>query len=158
MSITINDREPSMMGLPSGRVVTSGKAWELILPQADAERLVASWVIHAPYAHPMWSNYLLEVVTLRDGLEPPVKHRYLERATHEMHLTVLHPGSVPVLDGRNTEMRPLNFAAQLTLLSDEHARVLLKPAVMDVIEGRLNPDTDFVRMWADRFGDNMMRK
>lgn len=148
------------------------KAWQLDTPALLAKRqieaansaVVSQWIVQAPWAHAFWANYWLCMVHLRpiDRGEGPIETKlYLEGATHELWLYAISPeatfgaifetGDVPFLT-------PINFAAQLVVPGgDPEARELLETAAADVLAMRLNPDTDWVRQWAARFGDNMMK-
>jgi hypothetical protein len=58
---------------------------------------------------------------------------------------------------RNYLLQPVNFAAQFIEASDELAHRRVCAAVQEICNGVLCPDTDFIRQWAQRFGDNMMK-
>lgn len=127
---------------------------------------VASWIIQAPWAHPIWNSYWLHVTHLRPidrgdkGIFEPTF--YLEGATHELWLYALNPEFRAEDIARTVEpfgscLTPINFAAQLKLDSDAAAAELARKTADDVLRMRLNPDTDFIRQWAERFGANMVK-
>jgi hypothetical protein len=125
---------------------------------------VASWIIQAPWAHPVWNSYWLHFVHLRpidrgEGVIPTIF--YLEGATHELWLYALDPETPLEISIGNEKMpavlTPKNFASQLILESDEAAIELARSTAKDVLEARLNPDTDAVRAWWARFGENMRK-
>jgi hypothetical protein len=127
---------------------------------------VASWVIQAPWAHPCWFNYWLHVVHLRpiDRGDGPIETIfYLDGATHEIWLYALNP-DVPLAEivseakPHEALLDPKNFASQLKLDSDEAAVDLARETACDILFARLNPDTDAIQQWWDRFGDNMRRR
>jgi hypothetical protein len=66
------------------------------VPEAAESVPEASWLLTAPHAHPVWSQYVLVVVRLRDnvpGFSPPV--REFPSATHELDLFALRPDIAP---------------------------------------------------------------
>lgn len=126
---------------------------------------VAAWIIQAPWAHPLWHSYWLHIVHLRpiDRGEGPIPTKfYLEGASHEIWLHALNP-EIPlaeiVAEAKPHEciLTPKNFASQMILESDAAAIDLARDAARDVLEGRLNPDTDAISQWRARFGDNMRK-
>jgi hypothetical protein len=146
-----------------------GRAWQCDLraaamasgidPEADCSG--AAWLIEAPAAHPVWHSYWLHCVYLRPNTVRgalPTKW-YLEGATHELWLWALDPDQprAPMLQrGAVKYLTPSNFAAQFIAADDATAAQRIRDAVTDICQGRLSPDTDYRRMWADRFGDNML--
>jgi hypothetical protein len=144
-----------------------GRAWS-IDPQriwekhGDTDAQVANWVIEAPYAHPVWHSYWLALIHLQPmpGVLEPTKI-YVPGATHEFWLYALDPdrrrGDLIDQLGVPRVLTPINFAAQIVCASDDVARALILSAVMEVVEGRLSPDTDHRSVWAQRFGGAMLR-
>lgn len=115
-----------------------------------------SWIASAAYAHPMWSHYWIFGVALREapGVPPPVIH--LAGATHEVLVVALDPKYPPAIDVFPRFLTPFNFAGQFIASSDDDAAARIRQAVQDVIDGTLNPDTDFRRLWVQRFsGSNL---
>lgn len=148
----------------------AGKAWkgdiEAMRVSAKAKRgedaTVCCWVVEAAWAHPLWHSYWLVLIHLRSlpNQKREIKF-YLEGATHELWLYALDPDKPrqEMLDtGRMKLLTPMNFSAQIIEDSDQVAAYLIEQAVKDICAGKLNPDTDFIRQWAQRFGDNMMLK
>lgn len=145
-----------------------GRAWALdvramadkrdIQPGSDLS--VAGWLIEAPFAHRVWHSYWLVVVSLTQSKFNPVEPIiHLPGATHELWLYALDPQQPRqniFRKGIPDCLFPMNFAAQLI---DTNAGVTdrLREAAVDILEGRLSPDTDWIRVWATRFGDNMLR-
>lgn len=149
-----------------------GKAWRVDLQAlrdkslsplvADSDALVDMWIIEAAYAHPIWHSYCMSLVHLRplQSLDspPPIKH--VKDATHEMVLRALDPQKnreEMIKSGRVHCLYPINFAAQMTQESDAAATKLIEQAVLDICWAKLHPDTDFIQMWIDRFGDSMIK-
>jgi len=116
-------------------------------PGAAAAETVCWWLLTAPQAHPLWSQYALCCVRLRDGL-PPVR-QYIG-TTHELLLVALDPGP-----GRYDEaamagyaeagnglpyLVPVNIAEQFIATDDEMTR-LAELAARAVANGLLWPET-----------------
>lgn len=138
-----------------------GQAWEF---RRDAIKdnpnaIVNAWMIRCPGAHPLWSDYALFLIHLRDhevfSSGPMI---YLEGATHEIVLQALDPGVETSLDLPCNTMEPRNFAAQLVAADDEEAERRVQQAIQDICDGKLNPDTDGRFGWVERFGDNMLKE
>lgn len=137
-----------------------GSAW-----RADVEKLsqgrahagVASWLVSAPWAHPLWSGYAIECIHLRSvsGLGPPIIH--LQGATHEMWIFAIDPDWVLNPGRRPALLQPVNFAAQFHAESDAAAAAGIEGAIREILQGTLSPDTDYRQQWAARFGSNMLR-
>lgn len=146
-----------------------GRAWKQDLDamrrklgvRAEDDGALAIWIVEAPWAHLAWHSYVLVLVHLRPMPDGRATVFHLEGATHELWLYAANPDTPrePVIRGEATfnVLHPCNFAAQLIEASDEAALAKIEAAVRDVIDGRLSPDTDFRRTWADRFGWNMMK-
>ena len=147
----------------------AGRAWRMNVAAVitalglDPTRngIIASWIVEAPFAHPMWHSYSLTLCHLRplSNLPPPIF--YLEGATHEFLLHALAPDvpRAPQLDGAPPAwLVPTNFAAQMLERSDVAAIRKVDAAIDLILTGELNPDADALRQWCAIFGDNMLRK
>lgn len=122
---------------------------------------VASWLIEASWAHPIWHSYWINLNHLRpvSGQMAPL-HFYLEGATHEVWVKALDPArprQAMIETGNMAPLQPGNFAAQIIERSDEAAQERIKDAVQLICQGKLSPDTDFLRPWILLFGDNMVK-
>lgn len=152
------DREPDLSG-------PHGKAWKVDVEavarrypgSAPAELTPCAWIVEARWAHPIWHSYGLACISLRThpGWQPAVIR--MQGATHELFLYALNPDQHRALNDRPAMLSPLNFGAQFIADSDEAARQRIEETVRDIIEGRLNPDTDARRQWIARFGDNSIK-
>ena len=125
-------------------VGAAGRATEctITMEPADSPDLggtVACWFLDCPNQSPAWRHYLLSVIHLRhiDGVRPAVITR--AGATHEIILTALDPAEDPVPDNLDSwrHLRPLNFVGQLTLPSDDEARIAADVLAKAVIHGLL---------------------
>ena len=70
-----------------------GKAEVIPIPDVpESAETVCQWLVTAPAYHPMWSQYLVYVVRLRDGIPGfPDPVRDFEGATHELCCFSLNP-------------------------------------------------------------------
>ena len=116
-----------------------------------------SWVVHAAYAHPIWSYYVVFCVALRDTPGVPKSKILLEGATHEVIVFALHPDETPAVDAMPQLLYPANFVGQFIEPDDAAAATRIKQTVQDVTDGILNPDTDFLSQWVERFGDSNLK-
>jgi hypothetical protein len=113
---------------------------------------VCQWLLTAPQGHPLWSQYLMPVVRLRDepGFPPP--KRQFPGATHELLVVALSPEQGPYTPenmrrfcegpqkGRLPYLTPINIAHQIEG-TDEEARHLAACAAWGVTAGVLWPET-----------------
>lgn len=117
----------------------------------DWAETVCSWLLTAPWAHPLWSQYNLAVVRLRDGIPgfaPP--KRQFPGATHELLVVALNPEHGPQDVKRMQEyaaagggmpcLTPVNIAHQLEG-TDEEAAELAEFAAAAVAHAALCPET-----------------
>jgi hypothetical protein len=161
MQKTIADTEPDFTGFSRAwRVKYTSPKWA-----EGKDGTVGIWIINAPWAHPVWPNYMLLCVHLRpmpNQDKPAII--YKPGATHELTLWALDPKEpVPVeaYDGAELypkRLTPCNFLGQFTAESDEAARQLLEDKVVKPIcAGTLNPDTDATPQWVALFGDDCFK-
>lgn len=132
------DVAPTIVG-PHGRAWSVDPVMIRVKHGIIEDGQVANWVVEAPWAHPLWHSYWIALVHLRPfpGMSGGT-HLYIE-------------GEAPEF------MTPMNFGAQLREPGDALAAGRIETAVRDIVEGCLNPDTDALSTWQDRFGDNMMK-
>lgn len=104
-----------------------------------------AWIITADCWHPLWSQYLLAVVTLAEieGI-PPANKRGTD-VTHELLVIVLNPEHGPHdAPTATTEtlqhLTPVNIAEQFTA-TDDQARRIARLCTREVVDGRLTPET-----------------
>jgi hypothetical protein len=130
---------------------THGTAEAVPVPDIpQAEETLCTWLLTAPMAHPLWSQYMLCVVRLRDlpGFPPP--HRQFDGATHELIVVALNPeyGTLTVKDmerfqrgaGGLPYLTPQNIAHQIEG-TDEEASRLAEMSALAVVNGWLTPET-----------------
>lgn len=151
--------EPTMTG-------RMGKAWLIDMDAVSRRRGIVNdprasvtlpcWIASAAYAHPLWSHYVIMCIALRDVPGVPTAKVNLKGATHEVMVFALDPDRRPAVNDMPRMLQPANFVAQFIEPDDLSAAARVQQAVQDVIDGTLNPDTDFRRMWVDRFsGSNL---
>lgn len=118
---------------------------------------VCGWLVHAPWAHPIWHSYVIECIHLRPiaGLGPP--RIYLPGATHEIYVAAIDPAWPASVKKRPKILHPLNFCGQFIVADDGVAADRIECTVREIISGALNPDTDAIAQWVDRFGDRMLK-
>lgn len=144
-----------------------GNAW-LIDMQAISQRrglvndpraavTLPSWIASAAYAHPLWSHYAILCVALRDVPGVPKAKVNLEGATHEVMVFALDPDHKPAVDDFPRPLQPANFIGQFVATDDLSAAAYVQDAVRDVIDGILNPDTDYRRHWVYRFSASNLK-
>jgi hypothetical protein len=150
----ITDAAPTLAGAHgSAWLIDRDTAMQRLGRQGDPRCSVSlkSWVVQAPWAHPLWSCYAVLCVALRDVPGVPAAKINLPGATHEVLLYALDPDHTPAVDEKPRPLIPVNFAGQFIEPSDEAADARIERAVQDVIDGKLNPDTDFRSQWVERF-------
>lgn len=127
-----------------------GRAEKLDVPEIpESAETVCHWLITAPAYHPAWSQYLLPVVRLRDGIPgmPPPKRQF-QGATHELIVVALNPEHGPYTaenmarfhGGGLPFLTPVNIAHQIEG-TDSEAEQLAYYAVKGIVNGVLNPET-----------------
>jgi hypothetical protein len=140
-----------------------GQAWKMDLeaiqqkyPNPD-NATVCGWIVHAPWAHPFWHSYSIFAVHLRPipGVKPATIH--LEGATHEVLLHALDPEWKKDPKEVPRHLQPANFCGQWIAPTDEAATAKVRECVVDIVHGRLSPDTDYIRFWMARFSDSNIK-
>jgi hypothetical protein len=130
-----------------------GRAASVPLPDVpDAAESLCTWLLTAPKYHPVWTQYLMPVVRLRDidGFPPP--KRQFPGATHELIVVALDPEHGPYTAesllrymtgeeaGGLPYLTPANIAHQVEG-TDEEISHLAAYAAWGVTAGMLNPET-----------------
>lgn len=126
---------------------------------ADGQPFQATWLVSAPWAHPLWHSYAFLLYDLTTPLEKP-SFKKREDVTHEMLVYAMHPDRKPHVASDMKDwnldgccLRPANHGYQFAAPSHEAAHTRIA-ALVEMIEGqRLSPDTDFRRDWDSLFAD-----
>lgn len=138
-----------------------GRAWKIdtsILKPPHG--CVVHWLVEAGWAHPFWHSYHLSMIHLRPIEDTPPPTLYLPGATHEIVLQALNPDQPrqPAIDKNVWHyLTPTNFCSQMIYKDDAEAIAQCDAAAKAICEGRLSPDTDYIRYWVALFGDNMLK-
>ena len=156
--VYVDDRAPDLVG-------AHGRAWKYDMEACarrypsgpTAELTVASWIVEARYAHPMWHSYLVAAVALRDMPGVPKAVVHLQGATHEVMVYALNPEQPRAINAAPQYLTPANFHGQWRAESDAAAVRFIEETVHLVIDGHLSPDTDFRRDWIARFSASNMK-
>jgi hypothetical protein len=106
---------------------------------------LASWFLTLPNQHTHWDRYILTLLHLREieGTPPPVKD--FPEAEYELSVMALNPSLNPVPHNFETQgfLSPINFAAQLSLPTDDDARRLAQFLVEKMVVGDLRAEPLF---------------
>ncbi len=111
----------------------------------------AIWGVTAPWAHPLWHEYLLELVDLTTPTsKPPVLH--MVGATHEFILTAITRETqfnhgLPLSMQAVGKLTPPNYGYQF-IAKDNLAALNRIQDLVDRIDARtISPDTDYRHEW-----------
>lgn len=125
---------------------------------------IASWLIFAPSAHPMWSFHSLEAITLTDLPGRKLAHRQFPEATHEILVLALNPEFQPYTVAEIASaaeqnaglpyLTPPDVVFQLTAKDHEIERLCAYGA-RACVDGRLVPDSDYRSHWQRAFTDTL---
>ena len=111
---------------------------------------IGAWVIDADWAHPIWSQYALFLIHLRDVPGFKSAEKIQPHATHEVSLWALAP-DLPIKEGEGLKpksiLMPPNFVGQFESASDESAIEYIQKVIGLIDERKVSPDTDFRRQW-----------
>lgn len=165
--------KPDEVTTPPTMSAEHGRAWEIDLPKIREyfrtaegrdnpnDNGIAAWVVEAPWAHPVWHSYWLALIHLREipGGEPVWRKE--PTRTHQLFVMALnqdHPREA-LLKGEDRPhfLMPLNFSGQFEAADDEAAIARVRGTVQLIIEGKLSPDTDFLRMWVQLYGADLVK-
>lgn len=138
-----------------------GQAWRFDLDAIERKHGVhcalASWLVRCPTAHPFWHSYEVSVQHLRPTPAFPKPIVYLFGATHEIFVFALDPRVEADLTDAPARLFPCNFVGQWIADGDESAVARVQQTVEDIVNGRLNPDTDALRQWCAEYGDHCIK-
>jgi hypothetical protein len=125
-------------------------AWKERYPESEV--FSVSWIIDAPWAHPLWSQYIVLLYDLttphKDG--PPTLH--LKDVTHEFLVHALDPAhkvprNTPPSRAKLAMLQPPNYGYQFAAASNEEAEERIQELVNGIVGEKISPDTDFRSLW-----------
>jgi hypothetical protein len=144
----------------------AGKAWltDLTAGAPEEHGVLASWIVEAPGAHPLWHSYSVVLVHLRPMADGRKTLFYLPDATHEIWVYALNPEAdrnVMLMRAGNIAiglLHPGNYIGQFIEISDDLAIERVRATVQEICDGKLSPDTDHVNCcWVKRYGDYLLK-
>lgn len=129
------------------------RVWKMELSRDSKESApaqVAMALVHAPGSHPIWPWKLISIVTLAEleGVPPP--WRSFEGAEYELQVVSLDPGEpLGNLDGSGAwrPLQPVDVIHQVGGIGAS-AQYFFDEVLARVADGRLVPDSDYRRYWA----------
>lgn len=134
-----------------------GKAWmcdteEIVRRNGNKPHAsVCGWIVEARWAHPVWHSYLIAVIHLRQVEGGQAPNILLSGATHEIMVYALNPEYKRALNDTVSFLTPANFHGQWIARDDAAAAEKCKQCVIDILHGKLSPDTDFTQHWIKLF-------
>jgi hypothetical protein len=155
--------------VPPDVIGTAGKAWRFDVPAAHARMAtqgyeivsdvsVSTWLIYAPFAHPMRSFYFIGAISLAPTEGVPAAKIWLPGGTHEIMVFACAPDQELAIDDIPMLMSPGNFFGQFIEPSNEAAALRIEKAIWEICSGTLNPDSDYAYQWIERFSDSNLRR
>lgn len=114
-----------------------------------------TWIIDAPWAHLVWSQYAIFLYDLTTNMDT-VPIVYLKGATHEFLLYALDPEHRLKRDSLKENvhwLEPANHGYQFIAESDEAAEQRMQDVVDLILVGSISPDTYFRDQWDILFKD-----
>ena len=137
----------------------------ILVTQQREEGKVFSVLYHvsAPWAHPMWQNYLLSLADLTTVLKGKPSAKLLkEGMTHEFLLFAFNPEHNHLFPYKfelekwgSYVLWPPNYGYQFNVESDQKAMERISAIIQSIEDKKLSPDTDFRRVWDDLFKDGV---
>lgn len=143
-----------------------GRAWALPIDYSRIDvpqqlATLASYLVHAPSAHPHWPQYVLYCVHLRDvdGQTDPPRRKYPD-ASHEIALWALNvpergpftfENVWPKLREGGCILSPVNAVEHLRGATDEEAVELTRLVARALVDGHLPAEPDDYRGARERW-------
>lgn len=126
--------------------------------RAEGKPFQVTWLIDAPWAHPIWKQYLVVLYDLTTPA-PKAPTIYQEGVTHEFMLFAIKPttrfeGKAPFADTNITTLMPANHAYQFESEGgDVEAEARIDKLMGWIAQKRISPDTDWRAVWDKEFAD-----
>jgi len=119
----------------------------------------ATWLINAPWAHPVWSQYMVllyDLTTVVEGGQPLIL--YKPDVTHELMMYAVDPKirideEKPLTEQKFTLLQPANYGYQFVAENNEAAQQRVQKLVDRIDAYTLSPDTDYRSVWNELFND-----
>lgn len=135
-----------------------GEAVRLDLdPNLEGAKTTVTWWLLTGQWHPVWPQFVLVIVHLRDAEGYPPANLHFEGATHELAVMALDPGDgkSPTIHAPETLaagglravggfLEPVDVCHQFTATDDEMTE-LAELCARSCVDGLLNPSTDDAR-------------
>jgi hypothetical protein len=145
------------MILRQGKDGKPSKVWKEIYPEHSV--FAVTWGITAPWAHPIWSQYVASLcdLTTNYGQAP---HIYKPGVTHEFIIQAVDPNtpiepSKPLAKQKYQFLSPLNHGYQFAAKDNKEALDRIQKLIDMIETGMLNPDTDYISVWDHQFQDGV---
>lgn len=151
---------PEFSGLEekfSGQFGTAERL-KLLPDDTNASENCGSWLLYAPYAHPLWFYHMLYVVKLRELEGMPAPQLHFDGANHEIGVVALNPEFQPytadtymlLMREKDREYSPWlqpNDVVEQFECTDHEATLLGVSAAWGCVNGFLIPDDDGRSGW-----------
>jgi hypothetical protein len=133
-----------------------GRAWRVTARgdgPADWQACLGAYLVEAPFAHPIWSHYMVSAVHLRDIDGVKAAEKLFPDAAYEFSILALEPNQpLPDIDGSEAHppsvLRPADLMHQVAGgVTDEQMTLVLEDQVRVITMGMLSPDSDFRETW-----------
>ena len=133
-----------------------------VVPRETSRPMNTTWLFEAPFAHPMWHQYVIALYDLTTPFEPEKLRLKRPGMTHEFLLYALDPdkpiAKLPRIVDREPEfpmplLSPPNYAYQFPAADDAAAIDRIQGLVDKIVAKQLSPDTDYRLVWDELFSD-----
>ena len=103
--------------------------------------VVARWVVTSEVFHPVWRQYMMSLIHLRDIDGYGSATLDFPGATHAVCSVTLDPSKGDFQEGGFEYLVPINFEAQFTAASDTDAQKVLDSFVVRVLNSEMTPES-----------------
>ena len=110
--------------------------------------IVTSWLLFAPWAHPVWDYYVLSITHLRPAVGTMPAKKLHPEAEFELVVAALDPKSTPDPDVCGfTCLCPIKLIVQFKGVEQDFLLNLAENAARSVLDRNISPDSDFIEHW-----------
>ena len=130
------------------------KLWDVPQPKnVEPHAQISSWFIEGPF-HPIWNQWVMLMIHLRDVPGKPKAVKKYEHNTHEFLTLSVDPKNRAKPEDMNTPgvvktLTPVDVVVQFQVDTDEQALQVMKLAAKAILTGHASPDQDFRRWWEE---------